>query len=595
MANSIVKLTLESNQYERGLKNAQKSLNDFTKAIGVSAKSLSGMALAAGAVSGALKVAKDAFFKNEQQLDEWGRVVQSCEGLYNGFLNTLNSGDFSGFFQNIDNIIKASREAYNAIDELATYNAFNRMNVGEARANMSEAIGNYRLGQGSKDDVVKAVDNLKKELSVRQEKEWQAYIASVKEIAQQRGANPDDVVKLLGGSYVDFQNVKASYKPESFSKKNVAPMFGGGTVSGAMMGVNFNTRVSKAPGTDEERLSNFARSLNDTELDKLQAMGEQAKNTKREIADLDKQLARVLNGRGSAGSGSTGGGRSGGGGGGSKTELTEMQTLQKTIRELEQEYVKLGGITSEEATKRKDEIRTEISENEKRIDQIKLLTEQSHGKLMGGEGLEVPLTADITSMGSLQQSINEIREELEANPIVIPIESTEKDVKKIAQAASITADVVGSIGDAFNAIEDPAAKVAGTVMQAIASVAMGYAQATVAAAQTGNPWVWLAFAASGLATMITMISTIHSQTGYAEGGIVKGNSYSGDNVYAGNAWVNSGELVLNKAQQNSLANTLTGNGLGNINLRAVLQGEQILLAVDRTLKRQGKGELATFK
>ena len=76
MAQSLVKLTLESNQYERGLQNAKRQLNDFTRAIGINMKQLTGMAAAAGAVTGAMKVMKDAFFKSETNLDEWGRTVE---------------------------------------------------------------------------------------------------------------------------------------------------------------------------------------------------------------------------------------------------------------------------------------------------------------------------------------------------------------------------------------------------------------------------------------------------------------------------------------------------------------------------------------
>ena len=135
--------------------------------------------------------------------------------------------------------------------------------------------------------------------------------------------------------------------------------------------------------------------------------------------------------------------------------------------------------------------------------------------------------------------------------------------------------------------------------QSIASIALGFATASAQEGK-GGIWYWIAATMAGLATMISTISAIHSATGYANGGMIQGNSYSGDNLTAmgpdgGLIGLNAGEVVLNKAQQNNLANTLTGNGLGNINLRAVLQGEQILLAVDRTLKRQGKGELATFK
>jgi hypothetical protein len=158
--------------------------------------------------------------------------------------------------------------------------------------------------------------------------------------------------------------------------------------------------------------------------------------------------------------------------------------------------------------------------------------------------------------------------------------------------------VVGSIGDAFNAIEDPAAKVAGTVMQAIANIALGYAMATTKASELG-PWAWIAFAASGLATMISTISSIHSATGYAEGGMIKGNSYSGDNIGGlvdGSQFVglNAGEVVLNASQQNMLAQNLQGGG-GTVNVAGRLVGEDIFLSADRYARRSGRGGILTGK
>jgi archaellum component FlaC len=205
---------------------------------------------------------------------------------------------------------------------------------------------------------------------------------------------------------------------------------------------------------------------------------------------------------------------------------------------------------------------------------------------------------DDSSFEALVEKINEKLKDIGIEPIQIPVETVGKDVKAITQAARTTADVVGSIGDAFNAIEDPAAKVMGTVMQAIASVALGYAQATAQAGSMG-PWVWLAFAASGLATMIATISTIHSQTGYAEGGMIKGNSYSGDNIGGlvdGSRFVglNAGEVVLNAAQQNTLAQNLEGAGLQNLRLEGVISGEKIHIVHNRYLKRSGQGELVTW-
>jgi hypothetical protein len=101
--------------------------------------------------------------------------------------------------------------------------------------------------------------------------------------------------------------------------------------------------------------------------------------------------------------------------------------------------------------------------------------------------------------------------------------------------------------------------------------------------------------------MATTISTIHSLTGYAQGGIVKGNSYSGDNVPAmvdGSQMVglNAGELILNRAQQNSIAGQLQSNSpFGNSRLVARLKGSDFLISIERELAVQGKGQLATFK
>lgn len=170
-----------------------------------------------------------------------------------------------------------------------------------------------------------------------------------------------------------------------------------------------------------------------------------------------------------------------------------------------------------------------------------------------------------------------------------------KQISKDWQAAS---SAIQAVGSAMSQIEDPAAKVMGTIAQAIATIALSYAQTL---AKTKGPWEWIAFAATGLATMISTISAIHSATGYAQGGIVDGRgggfvggtAYSGDNV--GNVRLDSGELVLNKSQQSNLASALDGNPMSSLNLTAVVSGEQILLVANRTTRRQGKGELLTWR
>ena len=75
-------------------------------------------------------------------------------------------------------------------------------------------------------------------------------------------------------------------------------------------------------------------------------------------------------------------------------------------------------------------------------------------------------------------------------------------------------------------------------------------------------------------------------------GVVPGNRYSGDTVPA---LLNSNELVLNQAQTSMLATKLSGNGIGNLTFEMQAAGEQLLIVANNTLKRRGKGEIATWR
>ena len=174
-----------------------------------------------------------------------------------------------------------------------------------------------------------------------------------------------------------------------------------------------------------------------------------------------------------------------------------------------------------------------------------------------------------------------------------------KAAKQQQMAMGLAANAVGSFSQALAGMDDPAAKAAGTVMQAIASIALGFATASAQANTAGTGWGWLAWIAAGMSAMATTIATVHSLTGYAEGGMIKGNSYSGDNIGGlvdGNQLVglNAGEVVLNAAQQNMLAQNLQG-GVGTVNVVGRVVGEDIFLSADRYARRSGRGGILTGK
>lgn len=156
-----------------------------------------------------------------------------------------------------------------------------------------------------------------------------------------------------------------------------------------------------------------------------------------------------------------------------------------------------------------------------------------------------------------------------------------------AQAWSTVAGAISTVGGALAGLEDPAAKVMGIVAQAIATIALTFAKSLKG---TFTPWDWIAAAATGTATMISTISAIKSATAgsYAEGGIVPGNNHS-DGLLAA---VSSGEVILNAAQQDTLASQLMSAGSA-MYLEAVVSGEQLRFVLNNNSRRRSRGEYVT--
>ena len=203
------------------------------------------------------------------------------------------------------------------------------------------------------------------------------------------------------------------------------------------------------------------------------------------------------------------------------------------------------------------------------------------------EGLNIPDDA----WTALADQINEKLAELGIDPIEIDVKTggvknLEKEVTQTTDHVAGAAAAFQALGDAMGNIDDPGAQVAGMIAQAIGSVVAGYGAATAQAATMG-PWAWIAFAATGLATMIATIASIKQATAgsYASGGIIPGNSFSGDNLTAN---VNSGELILNRAQQSNIAGQLQGNNpMSNLQLSTQVSGTDLRIVLNNDNRSRG--------
>ena len=187
-----------------------------------------------------------------------------------------------------------------------------------------------------------------------------------------------------------------------------------------------------------------------------------------------------------------------------------------------------------------------------------------------------------------KELIDGINSQLE-NKGLKPIE-TKVDEK---DALEETGRIVDIFGDAFSTmgqtLKMPELNVVGVIAQSIANIIYGFSEAMKSPANgVGGVFTWIAASVAGLAQLTAMISQIKSIGSYANGGIIGGNSFAGDNLIAR---VNSGEMILNTNHQRNLFDMLkygTANGVNNNTVKFVIQGKDLFGVLSNYNNRTSK-------
>lgn len=306
-------------------------------------------------------------------------------------------------------------------------------------------------------------------------------------------------------------------------------------------------------------------------------------NLTKQIEDTKKQMASAANSNGwiDAGKITSGtGGRAGGGGTSNHTSsVTDKKddplkgSIDWYTKAIDEKKRQLSATANEAAAK---SLNNEIEALQRDLYFLKVRT-----------GVEVPPPIEVKKAikpmaEQLQESFDDMQKYLKEHPLQVQadpkrlekltrkmedfekikglgnvdlgnFESVRKAMTDIQGIANPTAQGFAAAGTACQALggamqqlgSDSAAAKAGLVMAAIGQLALSLATAMTDAAK--QSWItWLAFGISGTAQLVSMVATISQ---FATGGIVGGNSKSGDRVLAR---VNSGEMILNAAQQAQL-------------------------------------------
>lgn len=647
----IVRLTAETNDYERKIKQANKTFDGFLKGIGMSPSKFSALTVAIGATTTAMKVASDAFKASEATMDQWNGYIRASEATYEGFLNALNTGDISGFLSRINTIVAAAREAYNELDRLQTMQAIDSPRLTAQRVENERMRAMLRSGRhidamdGRKSSIPNGAlltDEQQKILAKQLEngirREYEIVEGQVKQYTRTINALYRDQSARLGMSMKEFQAGTASMNAlderiagynryiafEQQHTNHVTMNSSAGAITQSVRDSAVNPYAKyKSWGIFQDGGPLFTEIVN-----LIKQRGSVQSQQISTMSSMYRQINKAQGITGGGGGGRRGGRGGGGGGGGGRTtvEKTETQLNNEMIDMLAKQYE----AASEEHRK---EIREQISELQKRnkeiqryydiaigaekiytkqdvdlkgagvadfakVDFAKMATQPADKIVSPYEALQMQLTQleeaqkkawSPEAFANYEAAIEEIKKKIAAfTGVNLP-----KAGKDAANAWRDAASAIGQVGSALSSISNPAARIAGIIGEAIAKIALAFADASLQEGKKGI-WAWVAASAVGLTTMISTISAIKSATAgnYAEGGIIPGNSYSGDNmrVYG----LNAGEIVLNRAQAGNLASQLSGAG-ANMRLEAVVSGEQLRLVMNGNSRRTGRGEILTTK
>lgn len=187
-----------------------------------------------------------------------------------------------------------------------------------------------------------------------------------------------------------------------------------------------------------------------------------------------------------------------------------------------------------------------------------------------------------------KELIDGINSQLESQGLK-PIETKVDENDALAE----TGRIVDIFGDAFSTMGEslkmPELNVVGVIAQSIANIIYGFSEAMKSPANgVGGVFTWIAASVAGLAQLTAMISQIKSIGSYANGGIIGGNSFAGDNLIAR---VNSGEMILNTNHQRNLFDMLkygTANGVNNNTVKFVIQGKDLFGVLSNYNNRTSK-------
>lgn len=582
------------------------SMNTILRGLGSNIAKLTGGITAVGA---AFKVTTDTFKQSEWNIDEWGRTLKGAEGAYNTFLDTLNNGNWTAFFENLSTAVQGARDLYDALDKLGSVKANNQAAI----ALLQNEIARLKLMKQNGADVDDQIRDAEQRLVLLQSEAVDAGKEAGRKMMENtlrsayqsqvgaRRLNQGTLDKVIdtyikqGDSFIErYQKIYQRLLKKGTVEKEVSYMTSTGqmaTYTDRKFDINslskreqIDFRLAKAITDSETRLQEGLKIYTD-------AINEDTAIRREEF----KTNRYILQGSNKGGSGTE------------KEELvfrplaSSMKAMKENVTVLSK---KLEGLTTGSADY--IEVLRELTYWQKQLKDQQTRDSDFSNFYSGkgyGQGLRVspdskfkPLTPEEAKEKSrvkgdivkFKEKTDQKKEIGEVGKIVDSISQISGALKTLGvdlgSGFENTLNILNAIMTIISAIQ--------TIQQVIESLTNGRDTAFQAYMEimigqmTANSYAIASNTGAEAATPFKQGGIVH-----AAGGIVMGRNYV-DRVPA---TLSSGEMVLNPAQQTKLFKMANSGGGGGGNSQPYVNAETIWLGINNMGKRKGMGELVFSK
>ncbi|HJC78730.1 MAG TPA: hypothetical protein H9927_05335 [Candidatus Alistipes merdipullorum] len=598
-----VKLAIDSKEYRAALRAANAEAKQFKKqqrdafhAAGKDASDGMGMVISAvkkiapafAAGGAAYKVLNTAMKENQSWTDEWARVTESARATYEAFANTLVSGNFSGFFSNMREIISTARDAADALDALGTNKIFNSKELSQLRA--EQARLKFEL---KRDDISPELrDQYRQQLAANSQQQLDvtksqanqsmqtAAALLVSELAK-RGVNTsvEDNIRFNestgfyewreGSLYDKYlsnlakynETVNAYQQERDLRAKNGTYTPGGGFSTGQWI-------EGKGNLSDEVfRLKHAISEISDktlTEWFQLLAGADAAMTSY--YTSQGENLEVMRRNPNAAGGGSGGGGNTS-----LPTPVGSIMEVEQLLAKAKEDYRRAMTDAAREAA------RVQVEELQMRLDKMQEIPKNNIGAV---------LTGDLANMQMPSASLPELQFDKNLlNNLPAVDRSQSKSLDDYASALYAISDAFGSVSSAAGEADSSLSSIA-NIAGSLTNVVTALLPLIALDGAKGLPFPGNIIAVTGFITAaLAAISTI-SNAKFASGGIVGGTSYRGDRLSVN---ANSGEMILNRIQQRRLFDAISSGSIGDGGGgAAVVRGEDIYVSLSNYMRRSGR-------